>query len=194
MNATIELLLKCRAGEYPVNDFLDQHKGLVAYIVNKRYLTNSKFQLSAMGLADDDLIQTGMIGMWKAYQSFNPESGYKWATYAAKCIKNQIGQLLRDARRDKRYNPNVTSIDNPELREAIPSEFDDLDDTIDRMYLEDKMNKVRPLLSPAQNRVLQAMLDNPEANTVQVAEILNLTQPYVSKCRKIIADKGRLVS
>lgn len=64
---------------------------LVHYVVNKYY--NKYYQMKP------DLIQEGMIGLWKACKTFKEEKGIKFATYATRCIMNNIGMFLRGERK-----------------------------------------------------------------------------------------------
>ena len=78
--------LKCfeemkKGSEKARNKLIEHNLRLVAHII-KKYYSNSSEQ--------DDLVSIGTIGLIKAVSSFNYEKGTKFATYAARCIENEI--------------------------------------------------------------------------------------------------------
>ena len=82
-----ECFEKCKMGDEKARARLIEHNlRLVAHVVRK-YYTSSK--------TPDDLISVGTIGLIKAIDSFNNTNGAKFATYAAKCIQNEILMLFR---------------------------------------------------------------------------------------------------
>ena len=77
-----ELLQKSRAGDDNAkNELIEHNLRLVAHIVKKYY--NS-------GADQDDMISIGTIGLIKAVSTFNSDKGIRLATYAARCIENEI--------------------------------------------------------------------------------------------------------
>lgn len=57
----------------------------------------------------EDLVQEGFIGLWKAVQTFKPEKNYRFATYASRCIYNEINMYLRKLKKQK----DIPIIDQP---------------------------------------------------------------------------------
>lgn len=55
-----------------------------------------------MGQDLDDLIQEGVIGLMAAAKKFNPETGFRFSTFAGRCIENNIRQYIQGQRRHKR--------------------------------------------------------------------------------------------
>lgn len=77
-----ECLERCAAGDLEARNILVEHNlRLVAHII-KKYYTQSTDQ--------EDLISIGTIGLIKAVNTFRPDKGIKLATYAARCIENEI--------------------------------------------------------------------------------------------------------
>ena len=75
-----EAFRKCKAGDKAARDKLILHNlRLVAHIVKKYYTTYKE---------QDDLISIGTVGLIKAIDSFNPQNGTRFATYAGKCLQN----------------------------------------------------------------------------------------------------------
>ena len=86
-----EYLQKCAKGDEEAKGILVEHNlRLVAHIV-KKYQNTS--------LSSDDLISIGTIGLIKAVNSFLPKKGTQLATYAAKCIENEVLMALRSSKK-----------------------------------------------------------------------------------------------
>lgn len=75
--------------------------------VNLVYMTFNQWYWM-YGWLEEDLIQEGMIGLWKACQTFDVTRGNLFSTYAVKCIKNEMGMFLR---KESRYFSRVESLD-----------------------------------------------------------------------------------
>jgi RNA polymerase sporulation-specific sigma factor len=89
-----DCLKRCAAGDQDAKNKLVEHNlRLVAHIVKK-------YQNTA--LSGDDLISIGTIGLIKAVNSFLPRKGTQLATYAAKCIENEVLMALRSSKKIKR--------------------------------------------------------------------------------------------
>lgn len=88
-----ECLEKCAKGDEEAKSMLVEHNlRLVAHIV-KKYQNTS--------LSNDDLISIGTIGLIKAVNSFMPKKGTQLATYAAKCIENEVLMALRSSKKSR---------------------------------------------------------------------------------------------
>ena len=86
-----ELLEKSRNGDTQANNELIEHNlRLVAHIVKKYY---------TVGCDQDDLISIGTIGLIKAVSSFNADKGIRLATYASRCIENEILMYFRNLKK-----------------------------------------------------------------------------------------------
>ena len=96
-----EVMRRIRAGDEPAREELITHNlRLVVYIARK-------FETRAAGI--EDLISIGTIGLIKAVRTFQPERNIKLATYASRCIENEILMFLR---KTAQYR-NDLSIDEP---------------------------------------------------------------------------------
>lgn len=88
-----ECIAKCAKGDDEAKSRLVEHNlRLVAHII-KKYQNTS--------LSNDDLISIGTIGLIKAVNSFMPKKGTQLATYAAKCIENEVLMALRSSKKAK---------------------------------------------------------------------------------------------
>ena len=96
-----EYLLRYAQGDQDARDILiERNLRLVAHIIKKYYTQNG---------VQEDLISIGTIGLIKAINTFNPEKKIKLATYASRCIENEILMYLR---RNNKTRMEV-SIDEP---------------------------------------------------------------------------------
>lgn len=75
-----------------LESLLTQYKGLVRNRVSSLFI---------QGADSDDILQEGMIGLYKAIHSFDPENGAAFATYASTCIRNHVMDQAQKAARDK---------------------------------------------------------------------------------------------
>ena len=100
-----ELIKQANMGdERAINLLMQEYKGLVNKIARKYFLVNAEF---------NDLVQEGMIGLFRAYRSYNIDSATSFKTYAAVCIKRQIQNALIQNNRLKNLPLNTyISIDN----------------------------------------------------------------------------------
>ncbi len=95
----IELVTIARAGDTnSLDDLLAKYKPLVNAIARKYFL---------IGAGTDDLVQEGMIGLYKAYLSYKIDSNASFKTYAGVCITRQIETAVRTSNRNKNLPLNT---------------------------------------------------------------------------------------
>ena len=88
-----ELIARLRAGESAVSDYLmEKYKGLVRKKARAMFL---------IGGDTDDLIQEGMIGLFKAIQDYQPDKEASFLTFARLCIDRQVYSAIQSSRRQK---------------------------------------------------------------------------------------------
>lgn len=88
-----QLIENLRLGDKEIIDYImEKYKGLVRQNAKAMYL---------LGGENDDLIQEGMIGLFKAVQDYNPEAGTSFYSFAQLCISRQIYTAMKAARRKK---------------------------------------------------------------------------------------------
>lgn len=182
-------------GEKAARSVLIEHNlRLVVYIAKK-------FDNTAVGV--EDLISIGTIGLIKAINTFNPEKNIKLATYASRCIENEILMYLR---RNSKTKMEV-SIDEPLnvdwdgnellLSDILGTEEDtiyrDLEDEAERKILFRALNK----LSGREKLIVRMRfgLDHPEGKEMtqkEVADQLGISQSYISRLEKKIMHRLRM--
>ncbi len=164
---------------------IERNLRLVVYIARKFENT---------GIHIDDLVSIGTIGLIKAINTFRPEKNIKLATYASRCIENEILMFLRKNASRK----NELSIDEPlntdwdgnelllsDILSSDEEELSYLDEEVDRRLLRSALSR----LSKREREiiVMRFGLDGREARTQkEVADILNISQSYISRLEKRI--------
>lgn len=100
----------------------DEHVGLVYYVFNKHYHMYRDIE--------EDLIQEGLMGLWKACQTFDSLRGTEFSTYAVKVIKNEMGMYVRKvSRKHKEYSlDRLVDIDEARMTFLNLVEYDEQED------------------------------------------------------------------
>ena len=148
----------------------------------------------------EDLISIGTIGLIKSIQTFNPNKNIKLATYASRCIENEILMYLR---RNNKTKLEV-SIDEPLnvdwdgnellLSDILGTEEDtiykDLEDEVEHKLLVRAIN----CLSSRERLIVQmryglASQDGEEKTQKEVADLLGISQSYISRLEKKIMQR-----
>ena len=172
---------------------IEHNLRLVVYIAKK-------FDNTGVGV--EDLISIGTIGLIKAINTFNPDKKIKLATYASRCIENEILMYLR---RDKKTRMEV-SIDEPlnvdwDGNELLLSDIlGTEEDTIYRVMENEAEKKVLfravSRLSSRERTIVQmrfglGMPGGEEKTQKEVADMLGISQSYISRLEKKIMQRLR---
>jgi RNA polymerase sporulation-specific sigma factor len=187
-----EYLDKFKNGSVDAKNKLVEHNlRLVAHIV-KKYYANSEEQ--------DDLISIGTIGLIKAINSFDDSKGIKLATFASRCIENEILMYFRSKKRNSQEISISEPIDtdsegNPLTLIDIISIDDDITDNIDLMMKTEKLYKFIESMKDEREKTIIIMryglYNNVPMTQNQVAARLNISRSYVSRIEKKIIDRLR---
>lgn len=187
-----KLFVLARNGDMTARERLIEHNlRLVAHIV-KKYYSSAKNQ--------DDLVSIGTVGLIKAIDTFNIDNGTKFATYASKCLQNEILMYFRSQKKLSNEISINETIDTD--KDGNPLTFSDIiscEDTIaedieSRMYTNKAFEIIKNSLSARERRiiVLRYGLNNEKPLTQrQIAELLNISRSYVSRIEKAAIDKIR---
>ncbi len=164
---------------------------LVVYIARK-------FESSGLGL--EDLISIGTIGLIKAVETFCPEKKIKLATYASRCIENEILMVLRKNVQSR----GEISIDEPlsadwDGNELLLSDILGTDDDIVSKNIENEAERQMLLtavseLGPREREIMQmrfGLSGGEERTQKEVAEAIGISQSYISRLEKKIIRKLR---
>lgn len=164
---------------------------LVVYIAKK-------FESTGIGI--EDLISIGTIGLIKAVKTFCPSKNIKLATYASRCIENEILMFLRKTSQHK----NEISIDEPlnidwDGNELLLSDILGTDDDTVNNNIECEAEKtiLREAVEklPEREKCIMKMrfglIDGKEKTQKEVADIIGISQSYISRLEKRIIKKLR---
>ncbi len=165
---------------------------LVVYIAKK-------FESTGIGM--EDLVSIGSIGLIKAVNTFCPEKKIKLATYASRCIENEILMFLRKASQHK----GEVSIDEPlnvdwDGNELLLSDILGTDEDIVSRGIETEAERemLRNAVAGLESREREIMelrfgfLDGKERTQKEVAEAIGISQSYISRLEKKIIRKLRV--
>lgn len=180
------------AGDKKARELLVTHNlRLVVYIAKK---------FESTGINIEDLISIGSIGLIKAVNTFNPEKNIKLATYASRCIENEILMYLRKTNNQKLEvsidEPLNVDFDGNELllSDVLGSDADVVNSEIE--YEDEKfiLNKIVASLSPRERQITAlryGLFGEKEHTQKEVADILGISQSYISRLEKKIIENLR---
>ncbi|MCR4441121.1 MAG: RNA polymerase sporulation sigma factor SigE [Peptococcaceae bacterium] len=186
-------LLEClERGEQGVKSTLiERNLRLVVYIARK-------FENTGVGI--EDLVSIGTIGLIKAVNTFDPAKKIKLATYASRCIENEI---LMHLRRNSKIRTEV-SFDEPlnidlDGNELLLSDVMGTDNDIIYKSLEEEVDKkllvyAMKKLSHRERRIMDlrfGLKDGNEKTQKEVADMLGISQSYISRLEKRIIKRLR---
>ena len=181
-----------KTNEIEARELLITHNlRLVVYIAKK-------FESTGVGI--EDLVSIGTIGLIKAVNTFSPERNIKLATYASRCIENEILMFLRKSSQYK----NELSIDEPlnidwDGNELLLSDILGTDEDVVNSNIENEAE--RNVLLEAVNKLPEregvimkmrfGLIDGKEKTQKEVADIIGISQSYISRLEKRIIKKLR---
>lgn len=181
-------------GDMHARDILiERNLRLVAHIV-KKYMNSGK--------ETDEMISVGIVGLVKAVNTYNFEKGSRLATYAARCIDNELLMLMRGDQKLSRevslYDPIGTDKEGNEitLLSILEHEDEDIIDQLDKKQSLRKLSKIlSKVLTPREYFVVirrYGLYGHHETTQRELAEQLNISRSYVSRIEKKALEKLRL--
>ena len=185
-----KMLKELENGKTEIRQILvERNLRLVVYIAKK-------FENTGVGL--EDLISIGTIGLMKGVNTFNTEKKIKLATYASRCIENEILMYLRRSNRIK----GEISIDEPLNKDGDGNELllsdilgtdpdvtsRRIEDEVDRKLLKASIEK----LNSRERNIMElrfGFISGDEKTQKEVADMLGISQSYISRLEKKIINK-----
>ena len=187
-----ELLEKSRNGDDDArNELIEHNLRLVAHIVKKYYNT---------GADQDDMISIGTIGLIKAVSTFNADKGIHLATYASRCIENEILMFFRNQKKTAQdvfiSDPIDTDKDGNTLTLIdVIADKSDIADEIDTKIKVEKLRVILPVCLTERERLIIEMryglCGREELTQRGIAKKLNISRSYVSRIEKSALEKLR---
>ncbi len=177
--------------EYARQTLIVHNLRLVVYI-------SRKFESTGVGV--EDLISIGTIGLIKAVNTFCPDKGIKLATYASRCIENEILMFLRKSSQYK----NDLSIDEPLnidwdgnellLSDVLGTDPDHISRHIEQDVEKTLLHDAIDRLGNRERIIMQmrfGLTDGVERTQKEVADMIGISQSYISRLEKRIIKRLR---
>lgn len=187
-----DYFIKYKAGDENAKNVLVEHNlRLVAHII-KKYSTNPNDQ--------DDLISIGTIGLIKAVNTFDGSKGTKFATYASKCIDNEILMYFRSQKKsaqDISINEPIDSDSegNPlTLMDIVSIEDTIADDINDKIEITKLYEYIEALNNEREKEIIimrYGLYGTVPMTQKQIAKKLDISRSYVSRIEKRVLEKLR---
>lgn len=178
------LAFKEKGDELARQKLIEHNLRLVAHIVRKYYISHP---------SQDDLVSIGSLGLIKAVDTFKIANGAKFATYAAKCIQNEILMFFRS---QKKYASEVSLEEKIDVdKDGNPLTYGDIlatdeniiEDLEQRIRTEKALYYIRTALSPREREIIAlryGLGKYPAKTQREVAKILGISRSYVSRIEK----------
>ena len=167
---------------------VERNLRLVAHIV-KKYSSNYQNSKEM-----DDLISIGTIGLIKAIDSFDTNKGIRLATYAAKCIDNEILMFFRNTKKTKGevFLQDPIGVDKEgneiSLIDILSSDSDSVLEAVENsLQVKELYKKMSDILSPREKEIIKmryGLLDGDIKTQREIAAILGISRSYVSRIEK----------
>ena len=189
-----DALTRLKNGDEQARDLLIEHNLRLVVYVAKKYdsLQNGSIE---------DLISIGAIGLVKAVNTFKMDKNIKLATYASRCIENEILMFLRKNNKLRQEisldEPLNVDYDGNELllSDIIGTDKDIVQDEIEHNDQKEKFYKALHHLNKREQQILMmryGLIGHEELTQKDVADILGISQSYISRLEKKIIKKLRM--
>ncbi len=187
-----ELLEKSQNGDIEARNILIEHNlRLVVHIVKKYY---------ASGADQDDLISIGTVGLIKAVSTFKSDKNIRLATYAARCIENEILMFFRTLKKNSQDVFISDPIDTDPQGNALTliDVIADKSDIVEDLDTKLKIQKLRLIINGVLDereleiiRLRYGLNGYPELTQRDIAKRLGISRSYVSRIEKSALEKLR---
>ena len=186
----LEYLIKARSGDINARNILIEHNLRLVVFLAKKY-ENTGFDI-------EDLVSIGSIGWIKGINTYKIDKNIKLATYASRCIANEILMFLRKNKRKKieisleetlNYDAEGNEL---RLEDILGTDDDVVPKKFENMMDKETLKKEIDILDKREKEImtLRYGLNNTEEYTQkEVAEMLGISQSYISRIEKKIVKK-----
>ena len=188
-----ECLERLKDGDQEARRLLIEHNmRLVAHVVKKYQYTDYD---------TEDLLSVGTIGLIKAVSTFKPDRGSKLATYAVKCVENEILMLLRSHKKYSRevslYEPIGVDKDGESINLVDVIQMEN-EDVLEKMILDQDVRELyqayRVCLNDNEKQVVRmryGLFGGKEYTQREIAQAMGLSRSYISRIEKRGLEKIR---
>ncbi len=186
----LNYLIKCKAGDMEARNILIEHNLRLVVFLAKKF--------DSTGIDLEDLVSIGSLGLIKGIMTYKIDKNIKLATYASRCITNEILMFLR---KNKNRKGEISFEDalnyDAEGNELHLEDIMGTEPDVVHNELEDKFNKIELekelALLPERDREIMTLrygLNNTEEYTQkEVADMLGISQSYISRIEKKVIRK-----
>ena len=173
------------------DELITHNLRLVVYLAKK---------YEGSGVPSEDMVSIGTIGLIKAVNTFTPERSIKLATYASRCIGNEILMYLRKSsnRRQEASIDEPLNIDGDGnellLSDVLSSEADQVGQRLEQDAERASLRRSVEQLSPRERQIMElrfGLLDGVERTQKEVADAIGISQSYISRLEKRIIRQLR---
>lgn len=185
-----ELLEKSQNGDIEARNRLIEHNlRLVAHIIKKYYYTSSN---------QDDLLSIGTIGLIKAVSTFKLDKNIRLATYASRCIENEILMFFRNQKKTAQdvYISDPIDTDKEGNALTLIDVIADKSDIVEELDTKFKLKKLKSILHKTLDQRELQILElryglnaQPELTQREIAKKLGISRSYVSRIEKSALEK-----
>ena len=181
-----ECLERLKEGDQEARGLLIEHNmRLVAHVVKKYQYTDYD---------TEDLLSVGTIGLIKAVNTFKPDRGSRLATYAAKCVENEILMLLRSHKKYSRevslYEPIGVDKDGESIHLVDVIQMEN-EDVLEQMILDQDVRELYQAYKTCLNdnekqvvRMRYGLFGGKEYTQREIAQAMGLSRSYISRIEK----------
>jgi len=171
------------------NKLIEHNLRLVAHLVKK---------YEGSGEENDDLISIGTIGLIKGINTYNADKGTRLATYAARCIENEILMYLRSLKKSRgevsMYDPIGTDKEGNTINliDVLGTDPDAISDQVESEFEKKVVLDKLKCLSSRERMVIQmrfGLMNGPKKTQREIAKILGISRSYVSRIEKKAVQK-----
>lgn len=189
-NDEVLIALYQEGDEQAIDELFERYKNLVRKKAKAMYLA---------GGDNDDLIQEGMIGLYKAVRDYNAQKEATFSTFANMCINRQLMTAVTASNRQKNAPLNgYVSFEQPanaeedsdmKLIDVLQSGSEQNPEKlfIDREYAENLQGKVESVLSPLENKVLRLYMDGKDY--IEISKLLDRPAKSIDNAIQRIRNK-----
>ena len=186
------VLARMQAGDRAARDELITHNLRLVVYLAKKY--------ESSGVPSEDMISIGTIGLIKAVNTFTPERNIKLATYASRCIGNEILMYLRKSsnRRQEASIDEPLNIDGDGnellLSDVLSSDENQVGQQLEQDAERATLRQSVALLSPRERQIMElrfGLVDGVEHTQKEAADAIGISQSYISRLEKRIIQELR---
>jgi len=190
----LSYVIKARNGDENARNILIEHNLRLVVFLAKKY-ENTGYDL-------DDLVSIGSIGLIKGINTYKPDKNIKLATYASRCIANEILMFLRKNKKRKSEISfeDALNYDNEgnelHLEDILGTEEDlvskEYEEKVDKELLKKEIDKLKA--RDKQIMIMRYGLNNTKEYTQkEVAQILGISQSYISRIEKKVIKNLKII-